>query len=221
VKEVNGWWLPDDDHYFGKFVAGGPKKSNGFQREHLEAAFKHVPKFDYAVDVGAHVGFWAKDMADRFKHVYCFEPSAKTLGCLVKNLSEYDNVSISHVAIGDGPRKCIINRDDRRQQNSGSEFVRIDTAGSIDMTSLDEIGLPGCDLLKVDVEGFEYAVLLGARKLIKKFKPVVIMECDKKFAKRRFGWSDFEAEGYLKRTMGYKEVAHMRPDKVFVPAAEE
>jgi hypothetical protein len=86
---------------------------------------------------------------------------------------------------------------------------------------LDEIGLPGCDLLKVDVEGFEYAVLLGARKLIKKFKPVVIMECDKKFAKRRFGWSDFEAEGYLKRTMGYKEVAHMRPDKVFVPATEE
>jgi hypothetical protein len=41
------------------------------------------------------------------------------------------------------------------------------------------------------------------------------MECDKKFAQRRYGWHDLEAQHYLLRK-GYVEVAHMRPDKVFV-----
>ena len=39
----------------------------------------------------------------------------------------------------------------------------------------------GCDLFKVDVEGFEFVVLKGVRKIIKKYCFVVIMECDKKF----------------------------------------
>ena len=216
MKQHNGWWLPDDDSYFIKFVEKTSFKKNGFQREHLEEAFKYVKNFKYAVDVGAHVGFWAKDMAEKFERVYCFEPCPKNLGCLVKNMEEYPNVSITHYALGDKARKCSINRDIARGGNSGSEFIKVEDTGCIDMIALDDLELPGCDLLKIDVEGFEYAVLLGARKTIKKYNPVVIMECNKKFARRRYGWSDFEAEGHLKRTFEYREVAHMRPDKIFV-----
>jgi len=216
VRQINGWYLPNDCLYFDRFLEGKDIKENGFQREHLEEAFKHVTRWDYAVDVGAHIGFWAKDMAERFGKVYCFEASPSNFGCLVKNLAGYDNVELSCLAVGDKEGYCKIGRDDIRALNSGSEYVTLDKAGSIRMVSLDDCNLPGCDFLKVDVEGFELAVLRGAKRTIREYKPVIIMECDKKFALRRFGWHDLEAQSFLSKR-GYIQVAHMRPDKVFVP----
>jgi FkbM family methyltransferase len=215
VREVNGWYLPDDCNYFDQFLKDKKYKQNGFQSEHLDEALKHVTKWDYAVDVGAHVGFWARDMADKFGKVYCFEPSPATFGCLAKNLAGYDNVELSCMAVGDKERKVAIRRDLRRGENSGSEFISVNNNGQTRMVSLDALELPGCDFLKIDVEGFELGVLKGAKKTIGKYKPVISMECDKKFAQRRYGWHDLEAQHFLLRK-GYVEVAHMRPDKVFI-----
>lgn len=40
------------------------------------------------------------------------------------------------------------------------------------------------DLIKIDVEGYEYKVLLGAKETLKKYNPVIIIECfDKYFEK--------------------------------------
>jgi FkbM family methyltransferase len=218
MREVNGWYVPSDDSYFDKFLKGVPPKQNGFQREHLEEAFKYVKKWDYAVDVGAHVGFWAKDMAERFGKVYCFEPSPQTFGCLAKNLAGYDNVMLSSVAVGDKAGHCDISRDDRRAINSGSAYIiPKNRGGQIKVVAIDTLDLPGCDLLKVDVEGFELAVLRGAKGTLREYKPVIIMECMKKFARRRYGWADSEAESFL-LNRGYKAVAEMRPDKIFVHA---
>jgi FkbM family methyltransferase len=217
MRSVNGWFVPNDDNYFDKFLEGLPPKQNGFQREHLMEAFKHVKRWDYAVDVGAHVGFWAKDMAERFGKVYCFEPSPETFGCLCKNLVEFDNVELSCAAVGDKQRYCKIRRDDIRAKNSGSEYITICENGPIRMVSIDDLNLPGCDFLKVDVEGFELAVLRGAKGTIAKYRPVISMECDKKFARSRFGWDDAEAMRFL-TIRDYVEVAHMRPDRVFAPS---
>jgi FkbM family methyltransferase len=214
VREFNGWCIPKDDYYFDKFLVGGPFKSNGFQKEHLLEAFKYVRKWDYAVDVGAHVGFWAWDMAARFGKVYCFEPSPDTFACLCKNMAGLDNVELSRYALGDKEGRCDIQRDKRI--NSGSEFVMKHDRGMVPMARLDDLDLPGCDFLKVDVEGFEYMVLRGGTKLIEKYRPVVIMETDKKFASRRYKVPDTGASYFLLKR-GYKEVAHMRPDKVFAP----
>jgi FkbM family methyltransferase len=213
MREVNGWWLPDDNRYFDKFFVGKAPKENGFQREHLEMAFQYVKKWDYAIDVGAHVGFWAKDMADKFGMVYCFEPVSSNFACLAKNMAEYSNVVLSCVAIGDKPGMCAMLKDVRKA-NSGSEYVTPDSRGQVRMCRLDDLELPGCDLIKIDVEGFELAVLRGAKKLFEDCRPVVIMECNKKFA-NRFKWTDSAAQEFLTKR-GYTEVAYMRPDKVFV-----
>jgi FkbM family methyltransferase len=223
IKYVNGWWVPRDDNYFDKLLSRGDFKKNGFQREHLLEAFKHVKKWDNAVDVGAHVGLWAHDMAQKFGKVWCFEPSPHNFACLAKNMAGYDNVSLSAVALGDKSSRCSVGRDGDRKLNSGSEHVIVSRDGPVRMVSLDSCDLPGCDLLKVDVEGFELMVLRGAKKTIKRFKPTIIMETDKKFARKRYGWQDSEASRFL--TMrDYKEVWHGRPDRVFVydpPSSEE
>jgi hypothetical protein len=46
------------------------------------------------------------------------------------------------------------------------------------MYRIDDLNLPSCDLIHLDVEGYEAAALQGAIETIKKFKPVVIIERD-------------------------------------------
>lgn len=214
MNETAGWYLPAADSYFPKFIEGGPPKRNGFMREHLQEAFKHVRKWEVAVDVGAHVGFWTRDMAERFARVYAFEAAGDTFACLSRNMAGFKNVELWHCAVGERAWFAEVQDDPTRIGNTGSRFIR-SGQGVLPMNRLDDVGIAACDLLKIDVEGYEWQVLCGAEKLITDHRPVVIMECDKKFASPRYGVKDDAAEKFLLKR-GYCEVAHMRPDKVFV-----
>ena len=215
VSTPSGWFLPDDDTLFARYCEGPPPKKNGFYREHLQAAFRYVRAWDVAIDVGSHVGFWCLEMAQRFGKVYAFEPSPANHACLVKNLESFDNVKIHQLAVGAEPGWCAIQNDKQRPGNSGSNYIR-PGSGKIEIVALDKLDLPGCDLLKVDVEGFELRALEGARELIRECKPVLIMECtDEKF-RDRYGIPVGAAQRWLLKR-GYREVWHQRPDKVFMP----
>lgn len=216
-QDPSGWWFAKDDSYFPRFVAGPAPKKNGFMREHLLEAFKHVRAWDFAVDVGSHVGFWAWDMAQRFKQVVCFEPVKANYECLVKNVAEFDNLKLHNVAVGDVAATCTVHADRQRPGNSGSYYVMPDATGSVDMVTLNQMALPGCDLLKIDVEGFELNVLKGATEVLQTYRPVIIMECtDRKF-RGRYEIPEGAAQRWLQKR-GYREVAAMRPDKVFIPS---
>jgi FkbM family methyltransferase len=222
LREVGGWWLPPKDGYFDRYVEGSHRKQNGFQREHLEEAFKHVRAWNVAVDVGAHIGFWTVPMAQRFKRVYAFEPAEDCFSCLEKNvLGQPATVILQNVAVGDKAGTVHLYDDVERikagKPNTGARFVTPSMAGKIPMIALDSLKLDACDLLKVDVEGFESMVLRGAKDTIAKFQPVISMETDKKFSQPRYGIANTEAEHFLLKR-GYSVVAHMRPDKVFAPA---
>lgn len=209
----NGWYLPKGDNYFVPFCEGTPlPKSNGFQREHLLEAFKHVRQWRVAVDVGAHVGFWTRDMAEKFDMVFAFEPAPDTYDCLIKNTCDLGNVVCAPQAVGDEIGFCVVTENDTN--NTGSRYVQKAPQGVM-MITLDSIKFPVCDLLKVDVEGFELQVLQGAEELIEDNAPVIVMECDKSFSHARYGISKGEAKRYLE-SLGYDEVARLRPDRVFV-----
>lgn len=218
-QEPSGWWLPTQDTYFSQFLPkfreGPPPKLNGFMREHLLEAFRYVREFDIAVDVGAHVGFWAFDLAQRFARVFVFEASPSNYQCLMKNLAEFDNVQSYNMAIGHEPGWCKVFGDDKRPGNTGSFFVQQFPRGDVPMGALDDQGLPGCDLLKIDVEGFELRALEGAKRVIKTHRPVIIMECSDNKFKDRYGIPEGKAQRWLLQR-GYKEVSYLRPDKIFV-----
>ena len=214
MTEVGGWYLPGKDSYFARYVEGPPGKRNGFQRDHLLKAFEFVTAWGVAVDVGAHVGFWTRDMAERFAEVHAFEPAEDTFACLEKNTADLTNVHLRFAAVGDQCGVCNVEEDGRRLGNTGARFVRPGQGVRL-VLALDDVGLQGCNLLKVDVEGFELQVLMGAQRLIAEHKPVIIMETDKKFSRPRYGIPTDAAEKHL-LARGYREVAHMRPDKVFV-----
>jgi FkbM family methyltransferase len=214
--QIGGWYLPKGDTYFPKFCEGPAPKRNGFQREHLLAAFEYVRAWDVAIDVGAHVGFWARDMAQRFGKVYAFEPAEDCYECLNKNLADLVNVQAYKAAVGATAGSCTMQDDEKRLGNTGSRFVAPHCDGETPMVTLDELGFLACDFLKVDVEGYEHCVLVGASKLIRRHRPVIIMECDKHFSMKRYGVPDDSAEQWL-LGKGYRVAEHIRPDKVFVP----
>lgn len=208
----NGWHLPSRDKYFPKIIQGTPPKSNGFQREHLLEAFKHVKRWRLAVDVGAHVGFWTRDMAEKFEVVFAFEPAEDTFDCLCKNTCDLDNVFCNMNAIGDEVGLCVMNCDEKRPGNTGARFVS-KAKGGVSMITLDSFNFPFIDLLKIDVEGFELQVLKGAEELLEEHRPVIIMECKKFVGRYEFG--PYESMKFLK-DQGYQEVARMSPDRVFI-----
>jgi FkbM family methyltransferase len=209
----NGWHLPKGDSYFVPFCENTAlPKRNGFQKEHLDEAFKHVKRWRVAIDVGAHVGFWTRDMAEKFDMVFAFEPAQDTYECLIKNTSDLENVFCTQSAIGEEVGCCVVK--DGKLGNTGSRFVRKANEG-VTMLTLDSLKFPHCDFLKVDVEGYELQVLRGAEALIEEHHPVVIMECDKRFSPQRYGVGRDEAMMFL-REREYHEVARLHPDRVFV-----
>ncbi len=211
MKQINGWHLPSKDGYFTRFVEGAAKKENGFQREHLALAMAHVKDFDIAIDVGAHVGFWTLDLAARFSEVYAFEPAPDTFECLIKNATGHDNVHCFNSAVGPYQGVCTVMDDPepKRKGNTGARFVVAD-AGHTQMIALDDFGFRGCDLLKIDVEGFEPGVLRGALALIRAYRPIIIMETDKRFA-GRYGFTKRAAVDFV-LGLGYEEDEHLEPD---------
>ena len=69
MKQVKGWWLPDTDTDFDRWILDGE-----YQKRQRDAILEFVNKDGNAIDIGAHVGFWLRDMCKQLKHVYAFEP---------------------------------------------------------------------------------------------------------------------------------------------------
>lgn len=216
--EPSGWWLPSTDQHFMRYMlpANRGKRLSDFDKKNLHEAFKYVRRWRVACDVGAHIGFWTKEMADRFKHVHAFEPGQDTYACLEANITE-PNVTLYNAAVGPEMGWADLHNDPstKRRHNTGSRFIRPNPGGKTRMLALDALDLPCCDLLKIDVEGFELRVLEGAERLIHKSRPVIIIETDKRF-EDRYGLPVLAAQDFILARQ-YTMVARMRPDRIFVP----
>lgn len=173
-----------------------------------------VPKRLLAVDVGAYRGSWTAIMAQNFKKVVAFEPTLESYEHLVTSAKQYKNIDIHNKAVMDGGGQLGLCKQPRGKKLTGVYFIP-DTDGDTQSVCLDQMGLVGCDLLKIDVEGAELLVLKGARKLIGRDKPVIIIEIDGHG--KRYGTKDWELRWFLETTLQYEEVVSNHPDYVWVP----
>ena len=65
------------------------------------------------------------------------------------------------------------------------------------MKKLDDFEYDNLDFVKIDVEGYENKVILGAENTLKKHKPIIIVE-QKKYSSRN-GEDEFQALDTLQR----------------------
>ncbi len=144
---------------------------------------------DTFVDVGANIGLMTLAGAatvGREGRVYAFEPLPSVYEILLRNiaLNHAANVRAYAVALGETEETRAIyeNPDVNRASASLLDTGRSRAAAEVRVEVLDhvlrELGVGAAHALKVDVEGWELPVLLGAKELLSSdAAPVLIAEC--------------------------------------------
>lgn len=169
MKRVGEFWIPSVDSHFARFIN---QPEGPYQCAVVAAARARVRGWTTAVDVGAHVGLWASQIVDDFETVHLFEPTWISRACLARNLHA-SNVVIYGCALGARAGHCAM--EGPMGGNTGDVRYRVRAEG-VPVRTLDELGLKGVGLVKIDVQGDECAVLAGARKTLLRDRPVVVVE---------------------------------------------
>jgi len=145
--------------------------------------------------------------SDTFETVYTFEPSPLNWYCLTQNCPS-ERIKKFNVALGEHDQKNWLKLGNIG--NVGTNTIasqEVTDAIMIDMMPLDAYELECCDVIQLDIEGYEPAALLGAIKTIEKFRPVICLETK----------NPGDQSQILLTSWGYKSVAETRFDTVFVP----
>ncbi len=143
------------------------------------------------VDVGANAGLFtlmAAKLVGAEGAVHAFEPSPRDRNRLLGNISAngLSNVQVHAAGLGRGRGKAVLTvsgADHPGHNTIGGFAYAADVRAysvEVDITSLDDFAnaekLTRLDLLKIDVEGSETAVLQGAQESLRKFRPVIVAE---------------------------------------------
>ena len=177
---------------------------------------KVIRKSDIFLDIGANCGaiaFVAASIIDDGK-VYAFEP-APTIGSRLQanlNLNPHlqDIVKLVPLGLGLSKGQLLYYEDPNYRGNGALQQV---TGIPVNVISLDEWvfleKLEKIDAIKIDVEGMEYEVLLGAKAVLEKFHPLIYLETLPIFYQNR----DYTIRTLyeLLATLGYKIVSPTKP----------
>jgi FkbM family methyltransferase len=173
---------------------------------------EYVKPGSLVVDVGANLGFLTalfSRLATPAGVVHSFEPSPDTFRKLQEVIVEnrLDNVRAHNLGCGENKEQLQLycmpssgNSSLRRPERSHD----IRAVQEVSIVRLDEYLAPQInrlDVLKIDTEGHEDAVIAGAEKLIAQYRPTIYIELASEFME-----SSRRAVSLLK-TAGYQFVA--------------
>ena len=154
------------------------------------------------LDIGAHIGLisLAVNIEKPGHTIHCIECNNLNFEHLYYNMGGHPNINLYNFAVGDKYKMCnmIVN-----EENSGCTHINsvTDSSGSREVYDykylenvrhhyskntifysvipLDSIPFSNrISVVKIDVEGFEYFLLLGAKQFLKKHQPVLVIEID-------------------------------------------
>ena len=179
-------FVPDDEDWH--------KWGATYEQDEFDEVIEHISKRDVALDIGAHVGIWTRRLAEKFEHVYCFEPVPKHIECWHANVTnDFSNVDIEDVALGHENGTATMKVPNTTNtgmaslvheifnQRTGARWVQPgwDKFPEIvvETRTLDSYEFDQLDFIKIDVEWFELIVIDCALFTIQKFKPIIYIEC--------------------------------------------
>lgn len=126
---------------------------------------------EVVVDVGASYGSYSLSAAAHGAEVHAFEPEPSVFADLRRNAEANGFPIILHNSgLWDGDGSIDM-------ASYAPHWPPGTITAPFQMATLDSFGLPRVDWLKVDVEGAEVEVLLGAQETLARCRPRVIVEC--------------------------------------------
>ena len=152
------------------------------------------------IDIGANCGQHSLFMSRRADRVIAFEPSAEAADRLAANLAlnGISNVALFRIALGDRDHTAQLGSG--MPGNSGSRSLtwtldaeqneNVEVRHAADFLDSPSVGLTRMDIIKLDVEGYEKAVLKGLSPLLKRDRPILLFELMGKQIKGGFASPD-------------------------------
>ncbi len=173
----------------------------------------HDPSF-VAIDVGAQTGSFSL-LAKYFpkSRWFSFEPLKEACEALKNNLllNDIQNVSVYPIALSNTSGQCILQLPAMNAWGLSTlgeqvlRFVPIEQR-SVECIDLDRFAflhkIEKVDFIKIDVEGWEFYVLQGAKDLIERDHPIILMEYNETNMKQ-CGVSRSWIDGFLAE-LGYE-----------------
>ena len=176
MHEHYGWYFPDFETHFPKMLKKSvdkglpPEYQIAVRRRSIELCAKRGT----ALDIGANVGLWGRDLVDNFAKVVAFEPVAVFRECLEKNVNG-SNFFISPLALGDHDTQATMIITEGNSGHSHLDPATLGT-GDVQVVKLDNLNMEDVDYIKIDCEGYEYRVLQGAEQTVKRCRPIIVVE---------------------------------------------
>lgn len=142
-----------------------------------------------AIDAGANKGVYTHFISKLARHTYAYEPNPKMFAILRRNIG--GGVTASPVALADTTGEAVLRipYSKRGHSNQGGtlrsgEVAEEFTPVTVATARIDDLGLGDIGFIKIDVEGFEDAVLRGARRTIERDRPTILVEIEEKHTQR-------------------------------------
>ena len=193
------------------------------------------------VDVGSFIGSFAYAMRHILPQaqIYSFEPLPENFAQLVKNLSPFGLFQAFNTALGEEAGELQFNRSDFSPSSSALEMgelhrqafpksahstrIRVPVARLDDY--LEKMTLTPPVFLKIDVQGFEDAVLRGARQVLKKvdyleievsYQPLYTNQVLFKDIYQMLAGADFHFAGNLDSMFSPLDGSILQSDAIFI-----
>ena len=200
LKEWRGLWLPAGEQHLIDWMAKMNVVVDGkpaYQYHKLEAALGFCKQRRRAVDIGAHCGLWSMHLVKRFENVEAFEPVELHREAFLRNTLN-GRAALYACALGDKAGKVAM-----ATAASSSGDTTVAGEGDVPLCRLDDMlpDVDDVDFIKADCEGYELFALRGGEQLLRRCRPVIIVE-QKPGKAQQFGLGETDAVTWLKG-LGY------------------
>lgn len=211
IEKINGFWVPSNDIHIKDWKNKDGVYAHFTQDKCFEVFLRYCRNqkktFRTVLDIGAWCGTWSYKIQKYAERVIAFEPDKVHAECYKKNLEQFPTCEVITKAVGNEEGSVTLTDDDFTQGK------RIEsTTGNVPMTTIDSFNYENIDLIKVDVEGYEMNVLLGAQNTLANTKYLMI---ELNNNTKKYGTNNREVEKFI-RKLGFRLLLNHWPDKVFV-----
>lgn len=189
------------------------------KRDLIDSCVRVVSELDkrrVAIQAGGNLGIFPKYLAAHFGTVYTFEPSPDIFPNLCHNAPER-NIIRMQACLNEEPALLDVecSRLYKHDRPPHEGVTHVSGAGPIPSVVIDTLKLPHCDLIYLDVEGYELRALRGARETLRRCRPVVVTEindCIKLIG------DDPEFLHAFMKAMGYVNAYQSHSDYIWIPS---
>jgi FkbM family methyltransferase len=199
IKTADGTtFVGYSNDYLFSLIKGGNTFVDTYVKDAID---KYVTPDSVCVDVGANLGYVSLYLAARCKRVYSFEPQPVVFLQLCANLFLNQRLNVTPYNMGLHSHTTFL---DFANYQSGwvgtsdySDYNNIRSIGSISLTDtphgtipanrLDQMINTKVDFIKIDAQGADIDVLIGAQDLVAAYHPIIIFEYEDDLSRVNYG----------------------------------